>query len=360
MKNVVGMFTFDEFIALCNRHWGEGTWDYSKVEAPLRDRRKISIGCKIHGYVNVYPLEHVSGKRGCHKCTRRPTHVTTEYLIALYRKKHGDFFDYSKTQYTNSRTTVTITCPVHGDFGIGYRCHLKSKGCRKCNVDAKFKTWMTYQLKAYNGKLTCLDTSVTTKSVRFNCSIHGNYKKKLKLLSPIGDCIHCHREVETKKKVALFNNVHFGRYVYGTLKKFGPFNAAKVRCSDHGWFVIQIFKHLEGKGCPVCDKQSKAKDEAARIKRYTQFDDMNLNIVLIMEECSNLIQALSKVERFGWGGDGVSEASNKEGLETRLGSLFALVKILEMHKVIDGDKIHKASLAKIGALDRCYAPKGIV
>lgn len=34
------------------------------------------------------------------------------------QKVHGNKYDYSKVNYVNSNTKVTITCPIHGDFSI--------------------------------------------------------------------------------------------------------------------------------------------------------------------------------------------------------------------------------------------------
>lgn len=62
-----------------------------------------------------------------------PRKKTTEEFIAESRAVHGDKYDYSKVEYVNNNTKVTIVCPDHGDFYILPRTHVSSKiGCTKC------------------------------------------------------------------------------------------------------------------------------------------------------------------------------------------------------------------------------------
>ncbi len=42
--------------------------------------------------------------------------LTTEQFIEKSRQVHGNRYDYSKVNYINSRTKVTIICPKHGEF----------------------------------------------------------------------------------------------------------------------------------------------------------------------------------------------------------------------------------------------------
>lgn len=46
---------------------------------------------------------------------------------------HGEKYDYSKVDYKNARTHVTLVCPTHGDFIIVPDCHLnRGHGCPVC------------------------------------------------------------------------------------------------------------------------------------------------------------------------------------------------------------------------------------
>ena len=48
---------------------------------------------------------------------------------------HGSKYDYSKVNYTNNHTKVTITCRKHGDFEQTPNSHLNGRGCPKCAME---------------------------------------------------------------------------------------------------------------------------------------------------------------------------------------------------------------------------------
>lgn len=74
-----------------------------------------------------------------------------------------------------------------------------------------------------------------------------------------------------------------------------------------------------------------------------------LNITI--EESSEVIQAISKIFRFGldasWNG-----VTNREHLEEEIGDLKALILLLEQNNVIDKDKVNEAAAAKIVKLQK--------
>ena len=65
--------------------------------------------------------------------------LTTEEFIEKARKVHGDKYDYSKVEYKNKRSKVTIICPKHGEFTQYASCHLQGEGCPECGLE-KIKT----------------------------------------------------------------------------------------------------------------------------------------------------------------------------------------------------------------------------
>lgn len=91
----------------------------------------VSIYCKRHQeFFLQRASSHLEGN-GCPKCGK---HLTTESFIGKAREIHGDQYDYSKTEYVNNVTKVTITCHEHGDFTMKPNRHTSSlrQGCPKC------------------------------------------------------------------------------------------------------------------------------------------------------------------------------------------------------------------------------------
>ncbi len=100
------------------------------------NRTKILITCKLHGDFLQIPNNHLLGK-GCPKCKAVKTSLrckyNTEEFIEKARSVHGDLYDYSKVNYSCTRTKVIINCSKHGDFLQIPNNHLLGKGCPTCS-----------------------------------------------------------------------------------------------------------------------------------------------------------------------------------------------------------------------------------
>lgn len=60
--------------------------------------------------------------------------LTKDEFVLRAKEIHGDKYDYSLTNYVNSRTEVCIICPVHGEFWQRPDKHLfRHAGCKTCS-----------------------------------------------------------------------------------------------------------------------------------------------------------------------------------------------------------------------------------
>ena len=66
----------------------------------------------------------------------------TKVFIRKALKKQGNWYDYSKVEYKNSRTRIIIGCPIHGYFEQVLRNHLVGNGgCKDCSIEnSKYTT----------------------------------------------------------------------------------------------------------------------------------------------------------------------------------------------------------------------------
>lgn len=65
---------------------------------------------------------------------------------------HEDKYDYSKVDYVNKRTEITIICKVHGKFKQTPEYHLNKRlGCSKCSKNHKPTTneWIQKAISIY-------------------------------------------------------------------------------------------------------------------------------------------------------------------------------------------------------------------
>jgi hypothetical protein len=154
-------------------------YDYSLVDY-VNSKTKIKIICPIHGEFEQIPSNHLRGK-GCLYCGGTSGMDNNSFILKS-KNIHADKYDYSKTNYINSHTKVTITCPEHGDFKQLPNNHIsKNQGCYRClgkihdnysfieHCSLIHSNKYDYSLVEYDG---------ITSEVEIICPIHGLFKQR--------------------------------------------------------------------------------------------------------------------------------------------------------------------------------------
>lgn len=126
-------FTTEEYIKKCREIYGD-KYDYSKVVF-INSKTPVTIICPKHGEFKQIPYVHLNG-HSCPYCSRDKQRDllkkdTTDFIEDA-KKIHGDKYDYSKVEYVNNKTKVTIICPKHGEFKQTPSEHLRGFGCPIC------------------------------------------------------------------------------------------------------------------------------------------------------------------------------------------------------------------------------------
>lgn len=137
----------EEFIKRAIKIHGH-KYDYSKIEY-INSNTKVKIICPIHGIFLQKPFYHTKRENGCRLCRDYNRTKTSEDFIKEGYTKHGNKFNYSKTNYVNAVTKIIIECKIHGEFEIRARDHIRYKygGCSKCCTEQskynlfKYDTW---------------------------------------------------------------------------------------------------------------------------------------------------------------------------------------------------------------------------
>lgn len=123
----------EEIIELFKEKHGD-SYDYSKVVF-TKMHEKVCIICKEHGEFWQTPSKHLLGQ-GCPKCSdikkAKGRTLTTNDFIEKSSKIHNNKYVYDKTEYKGTYESLTITCPIHGDFTQRANDHLNGHGCPIC------------------------------------------------------------------------------------------------------------------------------------------------------------------------------------------------------------------------------------
>lgn len=109
--------TQDEFLKRAKEVHGD-TYRYDKTVI-AGSKIAVIITCPIHGDFTQRPGDHLRGC-GCPLCgiekIRNAKRSTREDFIEKAKKVHGDKYDYSKVEYVDKNTPVTIIVPLMGNL----------------------------------------------------------------------------------------------------------------------------------------------------------------------------------------------------------------------------------------------------
>ncbi len=111
-------------------------YNYHLVTDELSD--EVTIECPLHGVFKQNLIKHSRGMTACKKCSNEKIssskRYTKEDVIKIFKTKHGDKYDYVKfEEYKNSKSKITIMCPIHGEFRKGVNKHISGQGCPSCS-----------------------------------------------------------------------------------------------------------------------------------------------------------------------------------------------------------------------------------
>ena len=242
-------------------------YDYSKTEYK-KAKEKVIIICKMHGEFLLTPDKHLSRKSGCKKCgveTRSNEFKSnTQDFIEKANKLHENKFDYSKTDYKNSKEKVIIICKIHGEFLQIPSKHLIGRGgCITCKNENSGSTqrltnedFIEKSIKIHGDKFDYSKTDYknSTENVIIICKIHGEFLK-IPSCHLIGSgCSKCsgHYKSNTMEFIEKSMKIHGGKFDYSKTDYIKSNENVIIICKIHGEFLQMPSGHLSGAGCSKC------------------------------------------------------------------------------------------------------------
>ena len=222
-KRMKSKYSENEFIQKSKTIWGNLKFDYSKLQY-INLQSVINLRCVEHNVSFTQTAStHLSGKHsGCKQCStiKRASSLTsdTESFILKANNVHDNFYDYSKVNYINAKTKVTITCPLHSDFEQVPASHISGNGCKQCS---------------------------TLKIAKVLNSNTNNFILKA-------------------------NNIHDNFYDYSKVNYINVRTKVIISCPTHGDFEQVPNYHLSGNGCPVCGTEKSALQQRYQISKQEQ------------------------------------------------------------------------------------------
>ena len=266
------------FIKKAKEKFGD-RYDYSKVVYKGCDNEVIVIDNQTGKEKKVKPSRFLYIDK---RYVRKTNNEKADIFIKKSKEKFGDRFDYSKVEYIDSKTPVTLICKEHGEFTIDMYKHLRSKDgyCDKrkeykrvsngiLSTDYIIKRCQYIYGDKYDySKIEYKGGNSKTELVEIICPIHGSFFKKYEHISKMDcGCPKCSKE-RAKEKKKLNDIISNGKkFIERSKKKFGDkFDYSEVEyinfktpvtliCKEHGIkFNVTPSNHFNTVfgGCEKC------------------------------------------------------------------------------------------------------------
>lgn len=185
--------------------------------------------------------------------------MTTTDFIKKAEEIHGNRYNYSKVDYVNAHTNVTIICSKHGEFDQEPSNHLRGAGCKICRkIDDRRMPLSEFIRKAndiHDNKYDYTDVVYVNNRtpVKIRCREHGIFKQTpYKHLSGQA-CPKCRKNYQdtTESFIEKARKVHGDRYDYSKVKYVNEHTKVLIIDPDGGRFWQQPNAHLNGEGNPA-------------------------------------------------------------------------------------------------------------
>lgn len=226
----------EQFIKKAIEIW-KNTYDYSKTKYLGADIKVIII-CYKHGEFEQIPSNHY--KYGCKLCGCEKNTRNIELkekgknnFVITSNDKHNYKYDYSKSNYIDSQTKLTVICRAHGEFNVTPNNHLRGKGCPKCGIiksaESKIKLFEEYHddfVKLYNDKYdySCVEWKGASYPISVICKTHGTFNILPYVHKTGKGCLKCSNQyskisiewlsyMEIKYSVKIIHAQNIGEYM---------------------------------------------------------------------------------------------------------------------------------------------------
>lgn len=209
---------------------------------------------------------------------------TQQQIIERFKNVHGEKYDYSKVKYTKLVNSVTIICPIHGEFEQSPHSHLKGQGCPKCGLESRIKkkTNTTVQFiekarKVHGDKYDYSKVNYEKSNIKVSiiCPEHGEFWMKPNTHLNGCGCPKCGNAKKSQyKKMTLLNfiekarKIHGDKYDYSKVKYVNNFTKTIIICPEHGEFIQSPDSHLTGHGCPKCALEEQSKRQTMTTQEF--------------------------------------------------------------------------------------------
>ena len=190
----------------------------------------------------------------------------TELFISKANKIHKNRYDYSKVNYINAKTKITIICREHGDFQQTPSNHLSNYNCQKCakNFQLDTNSFIEKAINIHNDKYDYSKVNYINADTQIIiiCREHGEFTQipDFHINRKCG-CPKCSNNVklDISEFIEKANKIHNNKYDYSKVEYTNNRQQIIIICKKHGEFSQLPYVHLLKHGCPSCINKTEYK-----------------------------------------------------------------------------------------------------
>ena len=222
--------------------------------------KKVKIGCAKHGVFEQAPSKHLNGS-GCNSCGNesigKKLRTTVDEIIQKFKIIHGNKYDYSLVNYSNSKENISIICKIHGVFEQSPGSHLSGSGCPTCagkNITLKDTLEAFRETHGDKYDYQLVEYKNTTKPIKIICPEHGIFTQTPIAHKRGSGCPRCSNNIQftTEEVISQFKEIHGSKYDYSHVNYINSKTKLKIICPEHGVFMQSASVHKRPAGCPTC------------------------------------------------------------------------------------------------------------
>ena len=280
----------------------------------------------------------------------------TELFISKAINIHKDKYDYSKVNYINAKTKVTIICKEHGEFQQTPSNHLSNYNCQKCANNLKSNT-ISFIEKAniiHNNRYDYSKVNYINSDTQviIICKAHGEFSQipDFHINRKCG-CPKCSNNVKSHllEFIEKSKKIHNNKYDYSKVIYINNYTNVIITCKIHGEFMQTPDIHINQKcGCPSCINKTeykfynKLKEFYPTLKRQFKVEwcknKLYLPFDFVIEEM-NIIIELDGEQHFtqvsNWTSPEIQVEKDKYKINCANNNRFSVIRLLQKDVVKD-------------------------
>jgi len=194
--------------------------------------------------------------------------ITQELFLNKCAKIHGNKYDYSNSNYSNSRSIIEIICKIHGKFYMKANNHLNGQGCPECSGKKKMNKY-AFIKKAqtiHNNKFDYSNVIYKNNKTKIiiKCASHGEFLQTPNDHLSGKGCFECTgiKRLTIDEFILKANLVHHNKYDYSLVNYINSKVPINIVCKIHGSFWQTPTSHLSGNNCNKCSYNCISKMES--------------------------------------------------------------------------------------------------